>query len=195
MTDKNVQYYNIHFLIATFFGIGKFPKMPGTIGSIAAFPVAYYVFKLTTTIHHRFFLESSVLPFSIIFFLIVTLIIFIIGTYSANQYSKLIKVGDPKEVVIDEVVGQMLTIILTVPFSLMFLYDLVPLDLLIIFSLLMSFVLFRIFDIFKPWPINWIDKKVKGGFGIMIDDVVAAIFAIVVYDAILLKITNYLTVA
>ena len=43
--------------------------------------------------------------------------------------------------------------------------------------MLAGFVLFRIFDIFKPWPIKWLDKHVEGGFGIMIDDVLAAVFA------------------
>ena len=190
---RTLQYYNIHFLIATFFGLGKTPKMPGTIGSIAAFPIAYYAFKLAIFVHRTFSLESETISFCIAFSLILTVIIFIIGTYSADQYSKLTGVGDPKEVVIDEVVGQMLTIFLTVPFSFMFLNNSVPIDLLIIFSLLASFVLFRIFDIFKPWPINWIDKKVKGGFCIMLDDVMAAIFAVVVYDAVLIYITDYFT--
>ena len=122
-----------------------------------------------------------------------TLIIFVIGTYSADRYSKLTEINDPKEVVIDEVVGQMLTIFLTIPFSFMFLSNSVPIDLLVIISLLVSFILFRIFDILKPWPINWIDKKIKGGFGIMLDDVMAAIFAIVVYDAVLIYIIDYFT--
>ncbi|MEI6188557.1 MAG: phosphatidylglycerophosphatase A [Alphaproteobacteria bacterium] len=190
---KTLQYYNIHFLISTFFGLGKTPKIPGTIGSIAAFPVAYYIFSLAIAAHHTLFLESEVIFFCIIFSLISTLIIFVIGTYSADRYSKLTEINDPKEVVIDEVVGQMLTIFLTIPFSFMFLSNSVPIDLLVIISLLVSFILFRIFDILKPWPINWIDKKIKGGFGIMLDDVMAAIFAIVVYDAVLIYIIDYFT--
>ena len=155
--------------------------------------MAYYIFSLAIAAHHTLFLESEVIFFCIIFSLISTLIIFVIGTYSADRYSKLTEINDPKEVVIDEVVGQMLTIFLTIPFSFMFLSNSVPIDLLVIISLLVSFILFRIFDILKPWPINWIDKKIKGGFGIMLDDVMAAIFAIVVYDAVLIYIIDYFT--
>ncbi len=190
---KTLQYYNIHFLISTFFGLGKIPKIPGTIGSIAAFPVAYYILSLAIAIHHAFFAEKEIISFCIIFSLISTLVIFAIGTYSAGQYSKLTGIMDPREVVIDEIVGQMLTIFLTIPFSFMFLNNFVPIDLLIIFSMSTSFILFRIFDILKPWPINWIDKKIKDGFGIMLDDVMAAIFAIVIYDACLIYIVDYFT--
>ena len=54
----------------------------------------------------------------------------------------------------------------------------------------MPFVLFRIFDIFKPWPINYIDSNVKGGLGVMLDDVVAAIFASVMHYALVFIIIN-----
>ena len=86
----------------------------------------------------------------------------VIGIWSAGRHAKEIGEDDPSSIVIDEVAGQWLT--LTV----------VPLD---ITYYVLGFVLFRIFDIFKPWPVSWADQKIKGGWGIMLDDVLAAIYA------------------
>jgi phosphatidylglycerophosphatase A len=73
-----------------------------------------------------------------------------------------VKVHDPPAIVIDEVVGQWITLAL------------VPLDPLIY---ALGFLLFRVIDVIKPWPVNFIDRAVTGGFGVMLDDVVAGLYA------------------
>jgi phosphatidylglycerophosphatase A len=188
-----IQYYNPYFLISTCFGLGKIPKAPGTIGSFVALFITYYCFNGIAVFKQYFLPETPIFPFSIIALVGIAFLLFVIGSYSAGQYSKLINVEDPKEIIIDEIVGQMLTTGLTAPFSIMFLYNIVPIDLVIIGSILSSFILFRLFDIFKPWPINWLDKNIKGGIGIMLDDIMAAIFAIVIYNALLLVLMNQLS--
>jgi phosphatidylglycerophosphatase A len=88
--------------------------------------------------------------------------IFICG-YTASEMG----IDDPKGVVWDEIVGYLITM-LGLPFNLVW--------------MLGGFLLFRLFDIWKPWPIRWLDRHVKGGLGIMVDDVVAAIFACVILN-------------
>jgi phosphatidylglycerophosphatase A len=58
------------------------------------------------------------------------------------------------------------------------------------YYLLIGFVLFRFFDILKPWPIGWVDRKVHGGFGVMLDDVIAALFSLIILHAIAWLITG-----
>ena len=98
-------------------------------------------------------------------FCILTVLIFIIGIWSSSIASNEIGVKDPSEIVIDEVVGQWIVLIV------------IPQDIILYFF---GFILFRFFDIVKPWPISWADKRIKGGSGIMLDDVFAAIFASIV---------------
>lgn len=186
-----MQYYNPYFLIATCFGLGKIPKMPGTIGSILAFPVIFYCLKLIAVLK-RYFEAVDPFVFTIGMLLVIILLLFVIGIFCASKYSQMIGKNDPQEIIIDEVVGQMLTVTLTMPFAAILLKDLWSDQLIIITGIAASFALFRLFDIFKPWPIGWLDKNVKGGFGIMLDDIAASVFAIVVYDAALLKLANYL---
>jgi phosphatidylglycerophosphatase A len=142
-----------------------------------------------------FALEEIVIIF--LFFLCLTFILFLVGTIFSSHYIKLhTESGDPKEVVIDEVVGQMLTSVLCFFGSMMIvktrLVQKVDIDILnFIFVFLLPFTLFRIFDIFKPWPINYIDQNVKGGLGIMLDDIMAAIFAFVTFYTIVFNILNF----
>tara|TARA_Y100000766_G_C18622042_1_gene466546 strand:- start:200 stop:673 length:474 start_codon:yes stop_codon:yes gene_type:complete len=93
-----------------------------------------------------------------------TIIFFFIGVKISDKYSKLINKKDPSEIVIDEVVGQWLVLIF------------VPLD---IKLYILALVIFRFFDIFKPWPIKLLEKKYDGGFGIMVDDILAAIYSVI----------------
>ena len=192
-----MQYTNINFIIATFFGLGKISgRIAGSIGSLVAFPVTFYCFKLT-----QYLYQNNIFKFKNLFFdtftipLLLIVILFIIGTITARQYIKHTSNHDPKEVIIDEIVGQMLCLILTVPPSFkIFILSLTkyPLDILIICVFIANFVLFRICDILKPWPIRWCEKKFKGGFGIMFDDILAAIFATVIYYIIFFKAIEYL---
>lgn len=92
-------------------------------------------------------------------------VIFIVGIWAADRYAATLGASDPSEVVIDEVVAMWLTL-LAAPMT--------PL------GWFLAFVLFRLFDIAKPWPVSLADRKLKGGFGIMADDILAAFYAIIV---------------
>jgi len=95
---------------------------------------------------------------------IVLVALFALGVWCCDACAKNLKVHDHPGIVWDEVVGYLITM-MAVPRSALW--------------IVVGFVLFRIFDILKPWPIGWIDKHVQGGLGIMLDDVLAAIFALI----------------
>jgi len=103
-------------------------------------------------------------------YLAFTLFAFIVGVIISDKISQDLGVHDYSGIVWDEVVGYLLTMFL-VPQGFT--------------SLILGFILFRLFDIWKPQPIAWVDKRVKGGFGIMIDDVLAAGMAWVVLQALI----------
>ncbi len=94
-----------------------------------------------------------------------TALVFALGAWAADQEAKLTGIQDPGSIVVDEVAGQWLTLLAA------------PLDPL---AYGIGFVLFRVADIAKPWPVSWADRKIKGGFGIMLDDVLAAAYAVLV---------------
>lgn len=96
-----------------------------------------------------------------------------IGIWASQAYVARQRAQDPGEIVVDEIAAQLL--VLTV----------VPLSL---FSMAAGFVLFRLFDIVKPWPVSWADRSVKGGLGVMLDDLLAAAYA-----ALGLKLVTALT--
>ena len=94
--------------------------------------------------------------------LIAVALVFVLGLWASDRYMKAVGLHDPGAIVIDEVAGQWLTLAIA------------PLDPL---AFLVGFVLFRIADVFKPWPASWLDRRVGGAFGVMIDDVAAAVYA------------------
>jgi phosphatidylglycerophosphatase A len=106
-----------------------------------------------------------------LFFIIIPLL-FVLGIIASNTYQKQTGEKDSSIIVIDEVVGQLIAMIFVV-------------DNLIL--VLCSFIIFRIFDIFKPWPASYADKKMGGGLGVMLDDVFAGIYA-----AILIYLIRYI---
>lgn len=93
---------------------------------------------------------------------VMTLIVFAAGTWAADAFEKASEDKDPSSVVVDEVAGVWLTLLF------------VPQEVL---WYAIAFAAFRFFDILKIWPISYLDKNVKGGFGIMIDDILAGVFA------------------
>ena len=95
-----------------------------------------------------------------------TVVVFFTGWWSTYVYLERTGREDPGEVVIDEVAGLWLALLITGDSV----YTVIPL-----------FLLFRLFDIWKPWPIGWLDQNVKGAFGVMIDDIAAGLFAIVTF--------------
>jgi phosphatidylglycerophosphatase A len=102
-------------------------------------------------------------PLSTVWYLLITLVALIAGIYLCEQTAKALGVHDHSGIVWDEIVGFFITMYA------------VPLDWKWILA---GFLLFRFFDIVKPWPIRWIDARVSGGIGIMLDDVVAGLFAL-----------------
>jgi len=101
--------------------------------------------------------------FELLHYLAVCLIVSVIGVYICGYVSQKLKVHDHPGIVWDEFAGFLITMI-GVSFSWI--------------NLVLGFALFRLFDILKPWPIGWLDKRVSGGFGIMIDDIIAGLFAL-----------------
>ena len=100
---------------------------------------------------------------SLPFYLLLTIAMFLVGVRVCERCSRDLGVHDHSGIVWDEIVGFLVTMI-AVPFEWQW--------------LLSGFLLFRLFDILKPWPIRWLDRRVKGGFGIMVDDLVAGLFAL-----------------
>lgn len=133
-------------LLATGFGSGLSPKMPGTVGTLAAIPF-YVVF----------------VSFSAWVLVAAIIIGAIAGIYLCGKTAEDMGTHDHGSIVWDEFVGFWLTMLL-VPIT----------DWR---AIALGFVLFRLFDITKPWPISWIDKKIHGGFGIMLDDIAAGVCA------------------
>ncbi|MEL4429373.1 phosphatidylglycerophosphatase A family protein [Shewanella mangrovisoli] len=113
------------------------------------------------------YLLLAQLPLS--WYLAVTLVCVLAGIYICDKAAKDMGVHDHGAIVWDEVAGLLITMI-AAPAGVLW--------------LVVGFVLFRLFDIIKPWPIRWLDAKVEGGFGIMIDDVLAGIFALIGVQAL-----------
>jgi len=152
-------YNKINFLFVTLFGIGKIKKIPGSIAS------------LVTTIFLFFLLH--ILNFSVNIVLTSVIIIFFISLYSVNIFIKDLDNKDPKEVVIDEFIGQSIPICL---------YEIAHEGTKdtsqILTSYFIMFILFRIFDIVKPFPVSYYDKNFKNSFGVIMDDVIAGLYVV-----------------
>lgn len=137
----------VHFL-ALGFGSGLIKPAPGTWGTLSAVPLYYLAMQTVTS--------------QLTWYLLLTAFICIVGVYLCGKTAKDVGVHDHSAIVWDEIAGFFITMVL-VPFSWQ--------------TLLAGFLLFRFFDIIKPWPIKVVDRSVHGGFGIMLDDILAGIFA------------------
>lgn len=132
--------------VALLGGIGRFPFAGGTVATIVAgVPSACLL---------------GLLPVVPAFFLLALVIL--VSGYVSDQTEKIFQIQDPKEVVIDELAGYLVTMI-GLPTTMQ--------------SLLLGVAAFRLFDIWKPWPIRVVDRKIHGGLGIVLDDLVAGLFA------------------
>ena len=190
--------------IVTFFGIGKIPIMRGTLGSFAALIIILLMFyQPHFTVKgdnvSYFNLGSGIIRPDLLPYIIIlsAIIIHITGVYFSDIYSKRIGKKDPKEVVIDEVAGMFTSVALAIviyALLLEFYYDSYVLYLMLAhYYFIALFILFRVFDILKPWHVAKAEK-LKGGEGIMWDDQVAAIYAVISFYAIfhLLKYIGFL---
>jgi len=149
------------YRLAILFGIGKLPKAPGTWGSLAALVIAVPLLHI--------------ISWPVFYGLSAT--VFMFGIAAADIHEKKTGKHDSGEVVIDEVVGQWIAIF---PLPLILSFD-SRLDASL--ATFAAFVLFRFFDILKPWPIRIIEKKIQGGLGTMVDDVAAGFLAALVLVA------------
>jgi len=151
----------INFLFVTLFGIGIIKIIPGSFASLATTVFLFFLFHLLN------------IPPNIV--LISVIIIFFISLYSVNIFIKDLDNKDPKEVVIDEFIGQSIPICL---------YEIAhertkETNEILTFYFIM-FILFRIFDITKPYPVNYYDKNFKNSFGVIMDDVCAGLYVVAV---------------
>ena len=152
---------NINFLFVTLFGIGKIKKIPGSFASLATTLLLFILF-------HFLNLSPNIILISII-------IIFFISLYAINIFIKNLKNKDPKEVVIDEFIGQ------SIPICLYEISHQGPRAIdQVLTSYFMMFILFRIFDIVKPYPVSYYDKNFKNSFGVIMDDVCAGLYVVAV---------------
>ena len=151
----------IIFLFVTLFGIGKIKNIPGSIASLATIIFLFFLLHIL-----------NISP-NIILFLIV--IVFFISLYAVNLFIKKLTDKDPKEVVIDEFIGQ------SIPICLYEVAHNAPNETneVLKFYFIM-FVLFRIFDITKPFPVNYYEKNFKNSFGVIMDDVCAGLYVVVI---------------
>ena len=148
-----------NYLFVTCFGIGSFRYAPGTITSLIT---TVFLFSL----FHIINLSSNII-------LITLSLIFIFSFYAVSNYIKDNDNKDPKEVVIDEFIGQSIPI---------YLYEIshgtIKDSQEAVLFYLYIFILFRYFDIKKPFPVNFFDKKFKNSFGVIFDDVVAGLYVV-----------------
>ena len=149
------------FLFVTLFGIGKIGKIPGSIASLVTTIFLFFLFHILN-------ISPNVILTSVV-------IIFFISLYVVNIYIKFLDNKDPKEVVIDEFIGQSIPICL---------YEIAhqgtreTTQVLTFYFII--FILFRIFDITKPYPVSYYDKNFKNSFGVIMDDVAAGLYVVAV---------------
>jgi len=145
--------------LATGLYSGKIPFAPGTWGSAFALIPWYFCRGL-----------------SLVNYLIVLAVIFVVGFLTSGSAEKIIDRPDPGCIVIDEVLGMFITLTLAPNHPA---------------AWLLGFVLFRIFDVLKPFPVSWFDTNLHGGIGIMMDDVMAGIYALICLQLIWLVIGKF----
>lgn len=136
-------------LLATGLGSGLAPVAPGTVGSLLALPIWWFVFA------------DLPLPVQLALLVGITLV----SIWVVDRACRAAKVGDASAFVLDEFVGQWIALI-AAPKSWL--------------SLVIGFALFRAFDVVKPWPVSWADRRLRGGLGVVVDDVLAGVLAAVV---------------
>ena len=159
----------INVLISTFFGYGYLTKIPGTVTSLVTTVFIYIAYE---------YLGYADLKFSIIFFTL----LFFYSFYAVKDSENEFKNKDPRQIVIDEVLGQAMPLILT-----LYLNQTNQFSLQIEIYYVLSFLFFRFFDIIKPFPVSYFDKNFKNYFGIIMDDIMAGLYSMLMIYLISLK--------
>ena len=147
-----------HFILilATGFGVGYSPVAPGTLGTLIAIPVYYFLSNISSPIY-----EITLIGF------------FFLSVWTSENAEIFFGKKDDQRIVIDEIMGFLVTM-LWVPKATLF--------------IIIGFFLFRFFDILKPFPIRSLEKRLKGGYGVVLDDVLAGVYANIVLRLIYLFI-------
>lgn len=158
-----------NLIFVTFFGCGYSYKIPGTVTSLLVTTLLYVIFE------HLNYVDLNLI------FIFFTLILFY-SFYAVKDTENKFTDKDPKEIVIDEVLGQSIPIIYILYLNLNN-----ELDLKIEIYYALSFFFFRFFDIFKPFPVSYFDKNFKNFFGIIMDDLMAGLYTIILIYLINLK--------
>ena len=151
----------INFFFVTLFGIGKIKKIPGSFASLATALFLFFLFHILNV-------SPNMILFSII-------IIFFISLYAVSIFIKNLPNKDPKEIVIDEFIGQSIPICLYEVA-----HDMQKETGQVLKLYFIMFILFRIFDIAKPFPVSYYDKNFKNSFGVIMDDVCAGLYVVLV---------------
>ena len=150
-----IKKFDLFFL--TLFKIGKIKHAPGTFASLATCLIFLSLINIV----------------DIVFIFFLTLLVFCYSFLAINNSYEKFDTDDPQEIVIDEFVGQMLPLLSIPIFETLFL---IPK----IYYCIAALILFRLFDILKPFPISYIDKNTPGALGIMLDDIMAGIYTIII---------------
>tara|TARA_B110001450_G_C17538718_1_gene447744 strand:- start:295 stop:786 length:492 start_codon:yes stop_codon:yes gene_type:complete len=159
----------INVLISTFFGYGYLTKIPGTVTSFITTVFIYIAYE---------YLEYTDLKFSLIFFIL----LFFYSFYAVKDAESEFKNKDPSQIVIDEVLGQAMPLIL-----ILYLNQNYLISIQIEIYYVLSFIFFRFFDILKPFPVSYFDKNYKNYFGIIMDDIMAGLYSMLLIYLISLK--------
>ncbi len=131
-------------ILASNAGLGYAPVASGTFGTLAGIPVFYLLAPLSPS-----------------FYLLAWLVLLLVSFWAAAEAGRIYGVVDDGRIVIDELVGYLVTVAF-IPFSWQ--------------AALLGFLFFRLFDIVKPPPASWFDRRMKNGFGVVLDDVVAGLY-------------------
>jgi len=139
-------------LLATGFGVGYSPVAPGTLGTLVAIPIYYFLSDIPSPLY-----EITLIGF------------FFLSVWISEKAEIFFVKKDDQRIVIDEIVGFLITM-LWIPKTTRF--------------IIIGFILFRFFDILKPFPIRRLEKGLKGGYGVVLDDVVAGVYANIILQII-----------
>lgn len=141
--NPNARVQSLAATLATWFGVGRARVAPGSLGTLAGMPLA-----------------AALLFLGLPYVWVAAVLLLGIGTWAAGRFCADSGTHDDQRIVIDEVVGYLVTLAAAPPS---------------LFGLALGYGLFRLFDIWKPWPIRVVDRRVHGGFGVMADDVAAGL--------------------
>ncbi|WP_028574192.1 phosphatidylglycerophosphatase A family protein [Desulfonatronovibrio hydrogenovorans] len=147
--NQNNSFDSLMTSLATLGPVGHLPKMPGTWGSLVAAGLAPFVF----------------IPFSLGIKLVILALLFFAGAWACKAAEQTFQRKDPSQAVIDEVLGQWTVFLFITSAS--------------VFTLALGFILFRIFDILKPFPIRHSETWLPDGYSVMLDDLLAGIYALI----------------